>query len=239
VNAEKTQIESKAVVLIVEDDVHIQEMLAFAMAKEGWKLLQAFTGEQGVDCAKKERVDCVLLDLMLPGMDGIKVLKKIKAIDRCQNVPVIITSAKGEDADVVAGLELGADDYVVKPYSPKVLIARVRAGLRRKEEKAAARDIDVLRQCGIELDQARHEAFFEGALIELSVTEFLLLKHFLLYPGMVFSRGQLISAVKGPDHPVTDRSIDVQILGLRKKLGSAGCLIETVRGVGYRFRAQK
>ena len=235
-NGERPALESKAVILIIEDDAQIQEMLAFALAKEGWKLLRADTGEEGAEAARKERVDCVLLDIMLPGMDGLKTLKKIKEIEHCRDVPVIITSAKGEDADVITGLELGADDYVVKPYSPKVLIARVRAGIRRKEEKSAAPQAEIMRQGGIKLDAARHEVFVHDRRLELCATEFALLQHFLLYPDIVFSRGQLIAAVKGPDHPVTDRSIDVQILGIRRKLGIAGAMIETVRGVGYRLR---
>jgi two-component system phosphate regulon response regulator PhoB len=236
VSGERPALESKAVILIIEDDAQIQEMLAYALAKEGWKLLRAGTGEEGVALAKKERVDCVLLDIMLPGMDGLKTLKKIKEIEHCRDTPVIITSAKGEDADVITGLELGADDYVIKPYSPKVLIARARAAIRRKEEKNAVPQTDVLSRGGIKLDAARHEVFLREERLELIATEFALLKHFLLYPDIVFSRDQLISAVKGPDHPVTDRSIDVQILGIRRKLGDAGAMIETVRGVGYRFR---
>jgi two-component system phosphate regulon response regulator PhoB len=150
---------------------------------------------------------------------------------------VILTTARGEEADIVAGLELGADDYVVKPYSPKVLIARIRAGLRRMEEAGAAPERPVfLRQGDISIDTLRHEARLGQEPLDLSVTEFALLEHFLAHPERVFSRNQIIAAVHGPDYPVTDRSVDVQILALRKKLGEAGTMIETIRGIGYRFR---
>jgi two-component system phosphate regulon response regulator PhoB len=177
----------------------------------------------------------VILDIMLPGMDGLAVLKKITAgrTDR-PRPPVIMTSARGEEADIVAGLELGADDYVVKPYSPKVLIARIRAALRRKEEAPAEQRR--WRLGGLSLDEDRHKASCDGKTLDLSATEFSLLRHFLANPDRVYSRNQIIAAIHGDDYPVTDRSVDVQILALRKKLGTAGGLIETFRDVGYRFR---
>ena len=226
---------NKAVILIIEDDPEIRELLSFSMSREGWKLLMAKTGEEGLDILKSENVNCLILDIMLPGMDGFKVLKKMKQTERCGNIPVIMTTARGEESDIITGLELGADDYVVKPYSPKVLIARIRAGLRRREESGSSGD--ALRQGKLTLDAARHEASCGGRPLDLQATEFALLKHFLSHPDIVFSRNQIITAVKGPDYPVTDRSVDVQILGLRKKLGEAGDMIETIRGVGYRFRA--
>ncbi|MDR1574856.1 MAG: response regulator transcription factor [Treponema sp.] len=230
---------AKAIILIIEDDPDIQELLSFAMSGEGWKLLQAKTGEEGLAFLKKEPVNCVLLDIMLPGMDGLKVLKKIKEIEQCRNVPVIMTTAKGEDADIITGLELGADDYVVKPYSPRVLIARIRAGLRRQEEAAGGETATVWQQGPLKLDAARHEALCGGKRLDLFPTEFSLLRHFLSHPDIVFSRNQIIAAVRGNDYPVTDRSVDVQILGLRKKLGEAGDMIETIRGVGYRLRVSE
>ena len=234
---------SKEVILIIEDDSEIQELLSFSMSKEGWKLLQAKTGEEGLEFLKKGPVNCILLDIMLPGMDGLSALKKIKSIEECRNVPVIMTTARGEEADIITGLELGADDYVVKPYSPKVLIARIRAGLRRQEESGAGgtgengEKISVWQQGALRLDAAKHEAFYNDTRLELSATEFALLRHFLSHPDIVFSRNQIIAAINGPDYPVTDRSVDVQILGLRKKLGEAGGMIETIRGVGYRLKA--
>ena len=227
---------SKEVILVIEDDPVIQELLSHTMSKESWRLLQAANGEDGLKIIKKESVSCILLDIMLPGIDGLKVLKKIKEIDACKNIPVIMTTAKGEEADIITGLELGADDYVVKPYSPKVLVARVRAALRRMEENNSNAGAVVLRQGELKLDSARHTASYGGMELDLFATEFELLKHFLLNPEIVFSRNQIIAAIHGPDYPVTDRSVDVQILGLRKKLGKAGDMIETIRGIGYRFR---
>jgi len=230
---------SKAVILIIEDDPAIQELLTHSMSTEGWKLLQALTGEDGLKILKTKKINCILLDIMLPGIDGLKVLKKIKEIDQCKNVPVIMTTAKGEESDIITGLELGADDYIVKPYSPKVLIARIRAGLRRQEEGNLSSSVTVWQQGEIKLDAARHLAFNGDKQLDLFATEFSLLKHFLSNPEIVFSRNQIIAAIHGPDYPVTDRSVDVQILGLRKKLGKAGDMIETIRGVGYRFRLQE
>ena len=225
---------TKAAILIVEDDADIQELLSVSMKREGWHLFQAKTGEQGLELLKKEKIDCVLLDIMLPGMDGLKVLKKIKENEKWQNIPVIMTTARGEESDIVTGLELGADDYVVKPYSPKVLVARIRAGLRRQEEDG--KEKTAWQQGKLRLDTSRHEAFYDDKPLDLFATEFALLQHFISHPDLVFSRNQLIAAIRGPGYPVTDRSVDVQVLGLRKKLGDAGSMIETIRGVGYRFR---
>jgi len=230
---------SKAVILIVEDDPEIQELLSLSLSKEGWKLIQVKTGEEGLKILKTKKVNCILLDIMLPGIDGLTILKKIKEIEQCRNIPVIMTTAKGEEADIVAGLELGADDYVVKPYSPKVLVARIRAGLRRMEEGGVKKTDTVWQQGEIKLDSARHIVFCGDKQLDLFATEFALLKHFLCNPEIVFSRNQIIEAIRGPDYPVTDRSVDVQILGLRKKLGKAGDMIETIRGVGYRLRIQE
>jgi len=229
----------KAVILIIEDDAEIQELLSLSLTKEGWKLIQVKTGEEGLKILKSKNVNCVLLDIMLPGKDGLTILKKIREIEQCRNIPVIMTTAKGEEADIVAGLELGADDYVVKPYSPKVLIARIRAGLRRQEEGSVKKTDTVWQQGEIKLDAARHIVFCGDKQLDLFATEFALLKHFLSNPEIVFSRNQIIEAIRGPDYPVTDRSVDVQILGLRKKLGKAGDMIETIRGVGYRLRIQE
>jgi two-component system phosphate regulon response regulator PhoB len=230
---------NKAVILIIEDDPEIQELLFHSLSKEGWKLIQVKTGEEGLKMLKTKKADCILLDIMLPGIDGLTILKKIKEIEQYRNIPVIMTTAKGEEADIVAGLELGADDYVVKPYSPKVLIARIRAGLRRLEESAVKKTDTVWQQGEIKLDAARHVVFCGDKQLDLYATEFALLKHFLTNPEIVFSRNQIIEAIRGPDYPVTDRSVDVQILGLRKKLGKAGDMIETIRGVGYRLRIQE
>ncbi|MDR0554555.1 MAG: response regulator transcription factor [Treponema sp.] len=225
-----------AAILIIEDDHDIQELLSFAFASQGWKLLMAKTGEEGLALLRSPGgVDCVVLDIMLPGMDGFKTLKKVKADDALASVPVIIASARGEETDVVAGLELGADDYVVKPYSPRILAARIRAALRRAEESGSTTKTQ-FRQGTVRLDADRYEAFNGEQRLELSATEFSLLRHFLSNPDRVFSRNQIINAVHGSDYPVTDRSVDVQVLALRKKLGDAGSMIETIRGVGYRLK---
>ncbi|MDR2444841.1 MAG: response regulator transcription factor [Spirochaetaceae bacterium] len=227
----------RAAILIVEDDEEIQELLTLAMGREGWRLVMAKNGETALTLLKRESVDCVILDIMLPGMDGFTVLKKLKAERSLGAIPVIMTTARGEDADIVAGLELGADDYVVKPYSPRVLIARVRAALRRKEGNALPEaERTLLREGRLSLDVLKHEALLDDAPLDLSVTEFSLLNTFLSQPGRVFSRNQIINEIHGTDYPVTDRSVDVQVMSLRKKLKDAGNLIETIRGVGYRLK---
>ncbi|MDR0456131.1 MAG: response regulator transcription factor [Treponema sp.] len=227
---------SRSAILIIEDDSEIQELLSFAMAKEGWKLILVKTGEEGLDYLKKNQANCILLDIMLPGMDGLKFIKKLKEMEKCRSIPVIMTTARGEESDIITGLELGADDYVVKPYSPKVLIARIRASLRRQEEGSSGVKTRVWQQGKLCLDADRHTASYDGKALDLFATEFALLQHFLSNPDIVFTRGQIIAAIKGTDYPATDRSVDVQILGLRKKLAEAGDLIETIRGVGYRLK---
>ncbi|MDR2543648.1 MAG: response regulator transcription factor [Treponema sp.] len=232
----KVALSIKAVILIIEDDPEIQELLFHSLSKESWKLVQVESGEKGLEYLKSEKVNCILLDIMLPGIDGLKVIKKIRKLEQCIDVPVIMTTAKGEESDIITGLELGADDYVVKPYSPKVLVARIRAALRRQEERVSIVNNTILQQGALKLDSARHVVFNGDQQIDLHVTEFALLKHFLSNPEIVFSRNQIITAIHGFDYPVTDRSVDVQILGLRKKLGETGDMIETIRGVGYRFK---
>ena len=229
-------------ILIIEDDPEIQEMLKYAFLKEGWKLIQVNTGEEGLSRLKTGGADCVILDIMLPGQDGFKVLKKLRELENCRAVPVIMCTARGEEADIVSGLELGADDYVVKPYSPRVLAARVRAALRRKESVSpngmGAAKGGCLEQGAIRLDAEKHKVSLGETYLDLSATEFALLAQFMSNPDIVFTRQKLIAAVHGHDYPVTDRSVDVQIMGLRKKLKEAGGMIETIRGVGYRFTTE-
>jgi two-component system phosphate regulon response regulator PhoB len=224
-------------ILIIEDDPEIQEMLKYAFSREGWKLSQAMTGEEGLEFLRKERADCVILDIMLPGMDGFKTLKKIRAEESFRGLPIIMCTARGEEADIVTGLELGADDYVVKPYSPRVLTARIRASLRRIETTPSQKE-NFFQHGKLSLDVERHTAFLGETPLDLFATEFAILTQFMSHPDIVFSRQKLINAIRGPDYPVTNRSVDVQILGLRKKLGEAGEMIETIRGVGYRFKTQ-
>ena len=228
----------KATILIIEDDPDIRELLSFSLAKEGWTLVMAADGESGLAALPTANPDCIVLDIMLPGMDGLEVLRTLKSDPSRRRLPVIMTTAKGEESDIVAGLELGAEDYVVKPYSPKVLAARIRAALRRTVDLPShpPRPETFLSQGDIKLDSARHEVRVKGRKVDLSATEFAFLEFFLHNPGWVFSRSQIIDAVKGRDYAVTDRAVDVQILSLRRKLGDSGDEIETVRGVGYRIR---
>ena len=229
---------SKATILVIEDDPDIRELLSFSLAKEGWTVVQAADGEEGLAKLPLSNPDCVVLDIMLPGMDGLEVLRRLKADPARRRLPIIMTTAKGEESDVVSGLELGAEDYVVKPYSPKVLAARIRAALRRTVDLPSHpfRAETLMAKGDIKLDSARHEVRVMDRKVDLSATEFAILEFLLRSPGWVFSRSQIIDAVKGRDYPVTDRAVDVQILSLRRKLGDLGEEIETVRGVGYRLR---
>ena len=223
-------------VLIVEDERDILNLISFNLRKAGYRTRGVTTGEEGMTALIEEPPDLVILDLMLPGMDGFEVCKKMKENDKLKEIPVIMLTAKTEDADIVSGLEAGADDYITKPFSPKVVVARVRTVLRRmRHEKARVEDVGI-RIHGIEIDPGRHEVFCEGELVDLSATEFLILSFLASNPGWVFSRSQIITAVKGEDYPVTERSVDVQILGIRKKLGEYGKNIATVRGVGYKMK---
>jgi two-component system phosphate regulon response regulator PhoB len=229
---------AKASIVVVEDEGDIREVIAHSLGREGYAVLGFDTAEKGLEALRKGGQDLVLLDMMLPGMDGFAALKRIRSDPLTAKLPVIMVTARSEDADIVAGLELGADDYVCKPFSPRVLVARVRARLREtgREAKEGGAEGEILCSNGICLDPGRHEVSIGERAVDLSATEFSLLQFFMENPGRVFSRARLIDAVRGPDYPVTDRAVDVQILGLRKKMGAAGDLVETVRGVGYRYR---
>ncbi|HKK47970.1 MAG TPA: response regulator [Alkalispirochaeta sp.] len=223
-------------ILVVDDEVDIQELVRYNLQKEGYTVHTVGTGEAALTAVEQIHPAAIVLDLMLPGIDGIQVCNRLKKQDHTQEIPVIMLTAKTEDADMVAGLEMGADDYITKPFSPKVLIARLRAVMRRTE----AADTPVsgtLAVHGVTIDISRHEVYCGDTETALSATEFAILAFLMTNPGWVFSRTQIIDAVHGKDYPVTERSVDVQILGLRKKLESCGSLVETVRGVGYRFRA--
>ena len=222
-------------ILVVEDDDDIMELISYNLKREGYSVVKAASGEEAVKQAQSASPDIVLLDLMLPEMDGLEVCRRLKADAKTKNVPVIMVTAKGEESDVVAGLELGAEDYVVKPFRPKELVARVRAVLRRRSQSAdeAPENIKI---GDMQIDQKRREVLIKGKPVDLTYTEFQILYFLAQKPGWVFSRYQIVDAVRGSDYPVTDRSVDVQVVGLRKKLGKAGDRIETVRGVGYRFK---
>lgn len=229
---------AKATILVVEDDPDILELVSYNLGKEGYTVVPAPDGERALKILGTTNPDLIVLDIMLPGADGMEILRGLKRDPATEGIPVIMATAKSEDSDIVAGLELGADDYVAKPFSPKVLIARIRALLRRSAEKSPmkARQAEPVAAGGLRLDPARHEFFRGDEKVDLSATEFAILEFLMRSPGWVFSRNQIIDAVKGKDYPVTERSVDVQILGLRKKLGPHGDKVETVRGVGYRFQ---
>jgi len=224
-------------ILVIEDDEDIQELIRFNLEKEAYKVSCRGTAEEGLKSLTMRVPDLILLDLMLPGMDGLTACRRIRSDEKTSAVPVIMLTAKGSEADIVTGLELGADDYITKPFSPRVVLARVRAILRRAGEITAEAG-EVMRRGDIEIDNLHHEVRLAGKPVELTLTEFRVLEALARRPGVVFTRYQIVDAVKGEDYPVTDRSVDVQIVGLRKKLKKYGKLIETVRGVGYRFSAQ-
>jgi len=226
---------TKERILVVEDEEDIQNLVLFNLDKEGYRTSGADSGEQALKEAHAEPPDLVILDLMLPGMDGLEVCRRLKAGARTAHVPIIMLTAKGEETDIVAGLEVGADDYVTKPFSPRVLIARVRAVLRKRRREDPDDDAPI-KVHDLLLNPSRHEALLSGKPLDLTATEFALLHFLARRPGWVYTRAQIIEGVKGDDYPVTDRAVDVQVLGLRRKLGDAGDYIETVRGVGYRFR---
>ncbi len=228
----------KLKILVVEDEAPIQELLQFNLERKKYRVKVVDSGEKALKVVGQYMPDLILLDIMLPGADGLEVCKLIKADAKTARIPIIMLTALSEEADIVAGLELGADDYVTKPFSPRVLLARVKAALRRiKVEQSIADKIISIH--GIAIDVDRHKVKFGGKELTLTFTEFKVLQLMAGQPGRVFTRYQIVDAVHGEDYPVTDRSVDVQIVGLRKKLGDAGQFIETVRGIGYRFREEE
>jgi two-component system, OmpR family, alkaline phosphatase synthesis response regulator PhoP len=228
-------------ILIIEDEVDIQQLVSYNLIKAGFHVTCADSAEEGLVCLRREKIDCILLDLMLPGMSGTELCALVKTgkLKQHNNVPIIMLTAKGEEEDMVTGLENGADDYITKPFSPKVLIARIKAVLRRSQDSEGdtkeARTL-VIAIAGLEIDKGRHEVRLNGEQLLLTMTEFGVLSLLAGKPGWVFTRQQIIDSVRGYDFLVTPRAMDVQIFGLRKKLGEAGQAIETVRGIGYRFK---
>ena len=221
-------------ILVIEDDEDILELIEYNLKKEGYSTTGVTTGEEGLAAARVRPPHLILLDLMLPGLDGLEVCRELKADTETRHIPIVIVSAKGEESDVVAGLELGADDYVTKPFSPRVLVARVRAVLRRREQ-AAPRDDETIRVHELVIHPGRHEVLVGDERVDLTFTEFRILHMLARRPGWVFTRQRIVDSIHGERYPVTDRAVDVQIVGLRKKLGRAGQYLETVRGVGDRF----
>lgn len=222
-------------ILVVDDEEDILELVSYNLSKAGYRVSKAATGEDAIKAARAKTPDLILLDLMLPGVDGFEVCNTLKRDPRTVNIPVIMLTARSEEPDVVAGLELGADDYITKPFSPRVMLARIRAVLRRRI-KAPAEETVVIKLKDLVIHPGKHEVMVRGRRVELTSTEFRILHLLARRPGWVFSRQQIIDAARGEDYPVTDRSVDVHVVGLRKKLGPVGDRIATIRGVGYSYR---
>ena len=229
---------SRQSVLVVEDEEDIMEVIRFNLEKEGYEVNQALSGEKALQVIENNLPSLVLLDLMLPGINGLDLCRIFKQNDRTKAIPVIMLTAKSEDADIVAGLEMGAEDYITKPFSPRVLVARVRTILRRRES-GVKDDSSVIQVEGMQIHPGRHEVTMGDNLVDLTPSEFRILHYLARRPGWVYSRDQIIDAIRGHGYVVTDRAIDVQVVGLRKKLGDYGKFIETVRGIGYRFRDRR
>jgi two-component system phosphate regulon response regulator PhoB len=228
----------KPSILVVEDDTDIQQLVSYNLIKAGFNVTCADTGEEALQLLGREAFDAMVLDLMLPGKDGNEVCRVVRSQEAIKGLPIIMLTAKSEEDDIVSGLECGADDYVTKPFSPRVLIARLEAALRRKPEPEAVAEEQAgfISRHGMEIHSGRHEVRVNGEEIHLTASEFTILELMAARPGWVFSRQQIIDQVRGYDYSITPRAVDVQIFGLRKKLGPAGACIETVRGIGYRIR---
>ncbi len=226
---------AKPKILVIEDEPDILEVLQYNLEREGHKVIACRNGEQGLSRIRTDNPDLVILDLMLPGMDGVEVCRQVKSDPVTRGIPIIMVTAKAEESDIVLGLGIGADDYLAKPFSPRELVARVKVVLRRgalRDESGAGERV-VRGQLAIDL--GRHEARVGDQLVTLTPTEMRLLHFLASHPGRVFPRAHLLSRVIGEDAIVTDRNIDVHVRALRHKLGDAAACIETVRGVGYRF----
>ncbi|MCF7800519.1 MAG: response regulator [Candidatus Marinimicrobia bacterium] len=222
-------------ILIVEDEETILELIRYNLMQAGFDVWDTTNGEDALDSVRRRQPDCIVLDLMLPGLDGLSVCRRLKRDPATAQIPILILTAKGDERDVVTGLEAGADDYVTKPFSPKVLLARVNALLRRAESGGRTPQ-GTLSIHTIALHPGKREVMVSGIPVELTFTEFEILNLLARHPGWVYTRNQIVEAVRGDNYPVTDRAVDFQIVGLRKKLGGAGKFIETVRGVGYRMK---
>lgn len=234
----KSNPNTDTMILLVEDEQDLMELLSYNLSREGFQVETAMTGEDGLKKVREmgSKVDLVLLDLMLPGIDGLEVCRTLKSREFTQAIPVIMLTAKGEESDIVKGLEVGADDYITKPFSPRVLMARISAVLRRADREQSRGPSTVLEVGQVAIDLERHEVTAKGDPVVLTATEFKLLSLLASKAGRVFTRQQIIESIHEGYAAVTDRSVDVQVVSLRRKLGEVGRNIETVRGVGYRFR---
>ncbi len=228
-------MKNKQGIHVIEDETDISKLIQYNLALEGFEVICSYSGEAGLKAIEQYKGDLVLLDLMLPGMDGLQLCQKLKAKPDTEHIPVIMVTAKGEEEDIVRGLELGAEDYIRKPFSPKVLIARVKTVLRRSAQGTTKKG-DVIEIRALSLHPGKHEVLVSGEKIGLTPSEFQILHLLARRPGWVFTRDQIVDAIRGEGYAVTDRSIDFQLVGLRKKLSVVAEDIETVRGIGYRFR---
>ncbi len=223
--------------MVVDDEEDIQELLRLNLTREGYDVVATETGEGALRLARDRQPTLVILDLMLPGIGGLDVCKILKNNDKTRRIPVIMLTAKSEESDIVAGLELGADDYITKPFSSKILVARVRRALQKRADHDASGEIIEIHDLVIDPD--RHEVRLKGKLLSLTRSEFDILATLARKPGRVFSRYEIVDSLHGGQYVVSDRAIDVQITYLRKKLGACKHYIETVRGVGYRFKDRR
>ncbi len=230
----------KSKILVIEDERPLVEALSYNLDREGYEVFAAFDGQDGLRQAHLKMPDLIVLDLMLPIKSGQEVCRELKSDARTKEIPLIMVTAKSEESDELVGFALGADDYVTKPYSVKVLIQRIKRELRRREQRGAetgATPDGLVFECqGVIIDRHRHRASYQGAELSLTPTEFRLLESMIRQAGRAFTRHELMDAAIGEDAVVLERTIDVHVKSLRKKLGDASELIETVRGVGYRFR---
>ena len=224
----------KEKILVVEDEKDILELVKYNLEREGYDVLALHSAEEALKRLSKELPDLIILDLMLPGMDGLETCRLIKQETKTRDIPIIILTAKSEESDVIVGLQLGADDYVTKPFSPKVLLARIKAVLRRLSQKDLPREVKRIGELNIDI--LKHKVAYQGKAIDLTTIEFNILEFLSRSPGRVFSRDQIMDNVWKEGKFIIDRAVDVHIRGLRKKLDKAADFIETVRGVGYRFK---
>jgi two-component system, OmpR family, alkaline phosphatase synthesis response regulator PhoP len=225
---------AKRTVLVIDDEEDLIELVRYNLEMEGFGVLSAVDGESGFSQAVAKKPDVILVDLMLPGVDGLEVCRMLRADSGASGIPIIILTAKASEADRVVGLELGADDYITKPFSPRELIARIKALLRRSA--GLHQPLSVLRHGSLSIEPASHEVRCSNKVIDLTATEYRLLQFLASHPGFVYSRSSIIDGALGRDITVLERTIDVHIMSLRKKLGKCGDWIETIRGFGYKFR---
>ncbi len=228
----------KEKILVVDDEEDILELVQYNLVKEGYSVVCALTGEKALEVAASIPIDLIVLDLMLPGVDGLSVTRKLKGNPETADIPIVMLTARREEADIVTGLEMGADDYIPKPFSPRILLARIRSVLRRRPRSTTSlkEKLPDLERHDLLVRQGKREVYAGGRPVQLTVTEFALLCFLMKHPGWVFTRSQIVDAIRGEHYAVTERVVDMQMVGLRKKLGNSGGYIETVRGVGYRFK---